>query len=82
MASNVFIENKSLEKVSIKLEKFPKQIPGAAASALNRTLTFTASQTDKEVRNIYDIKSKEVKKTFKKYKASKSNLYAYLESSG
>lgn len=82
MASNFFIEKNSLEKVSIQLEKIPKQIPGATASALNRTLTFTASQTDKEIRNIYSIKSKEVKKTFKKHKASKSNLYAYLESTG
>lgn len=82
MANNLFIDTKDLKKVTIKLGELPKQIPGATASALNRTVDFTVTQTAREVTKRYAISQKEVKKTIKKHKASKSNLYAYVESKG
>ena len=82
MASNVFINDKELKEIAIKLSKFPNQIPGATASALNRTLAHTATQTKREVTNMYCIKQKDVVSTLKKKKASKSNLNAYVQSRG
>lgn len=82
MANNLFIDTKELKKITIKLGEIPKQIQGATASALNRTVDYTVTQTAREVTKRYAISQKEVKKTIKKHKASKSNLYAYVESSG
>lgn len=82
MANDFYVDGKELKNIKIKLGDFEKQIPGATASALNRTLTYTATQTNRLVREEYSIKAKDVKKTIKKHKASKSNLYAYLESTG
>ncbi|MDU4597467.1 MAG: phage tail protein [Clostridium sporogenes] len=82
MSSNIFVDYKELNQIKIELGKVPGQIPGATASALNRTLRYTFTHTDKEVRNLYAIKSKDVKSTMKKHLASKSNLYAYLSSTG
>ena len=52
MANNTFINDKEIKQIAIKLQGFPKQIPGATASALNRTLNYTATLTKKEVTNI------------------------------
>lgn len=82
MANNVFIDTKDIKKVVIKLSNIPKEIPGATASALNRTLDYTVTQTGREVTKKYAISQKEVKKTMKKQKASKSSLYAHVESKG
>ncbi|KNF08552.1 prophage minor tail protein Z [Gottschalkia purinilytica] len=78
----LYIDTKELKKIAFRLRDVPKQIPGATASALNRTLTHTATKMDREVRNEYAIKSTDVKKTIRKYKASKSKLYARIESKG
>lgn len=82
MASNIFIEEKGLKSISIELNNLPKQIPGATASALNRTLTHTITTSAREVTQKYAIKQKDVKSTIKPRKASKTNLYAYMESRG
>ncbi|KMT23005.1 phage tail protein [Clostridium cylindrosporum] len=82
MASSVFIQEKGLKSISIELSNFPKQIPGATASALNRTLSNTITNSAREVTQKYAIKNGDVKSTIKAHKASKSNLYAYMESRG
>lgn len=82
MANNTFINDKEIKQIAIKLQGFPKQIPGATASALNRTLNYTATLTKKEVTNIYSIKQKEVNSTLKKKRASKSSLNASIQSRG
>lgn len=80
--SNLYIDTKELKQITIELNKLPKQIPQATASALNRTLDFTATRIKKEVTAEYSIKSKDVNKTLEKKRASKSNLYAYVQSKG
>lgn len=82
MANNTFINDKEIKQIAIKLHQFPKQIPGATASALNRTLDYTATLTKKEVTNMYAIKQKEVNSTLKKKRASKSSLNASIQSKG
>lgn len=82
MSSNTFINDKEIKQIAIKLKGLPKQIPGATASALNRTLDYTVTQTKKEVTNIYAIKQKEVNATLKKKRASKSSLNASIQSTG
>lgn len=82
MANNIIIDTKELKKVALKLSGVPKQIPGATAAALNRTLTYTITQTTREVTKKYSIKSRDIKKTIKKHKASKSKLNACMESRG
>lgn len=80
--SDIFIDTKELKKITIELNKLPKQIPQATASALNRTLDFTATRIKKEVTAEYSVKSSDVSKTLKKKRASRSNLYAYIQSKG
>lgn len=82
MANNTFINDKEIKQIAIKLRGFPKQVPGATASALNRTLDYTATLTKKEVTNMYSIKQKEVNATLKKKRASKSSLNAHILSRG
>ncbi len=80
--SDFYIDAKELRQITIELNKLPKQIPQASASALNRTLDFTATRIKKEVTAEYSIKSGDVSKTLKKKRASKSNLYSYIQSRG
>ncbi len=49
MSKNTFINDKEIKQIAIKLQQFPKQVPRATASALNRTLDYTATLTKKEV---------------------------------
>ncbi|HHW03409.1 MAG TPA: hypothetical protein GXX35_11495 [Thermoanaerobacterales bacterium] len=80
--SDLYIDTKELKQITIELNKLPKQIPQATAAALNRTLDFTATRIKKEVTAEYSVKSSDVSKTLKKKRASRSNLYAYIESKG
>lgn len=82
MSDNTFINDKELKKMAIKLQVIPKQVPAATASALNRTLDFTVTQTKREVTKNYSVKQKEVASTLRKKRASKSNLNAYIECKG
>lgn len=81
-STNITVDTRELRKISIQLSKFPKQIPSATAAALNRTVDFTSTKTVKEVTNQYAIKAKDVRATIKKYKASRTNLNASIESTG
>lgn len=82
MSSNAFIDGRDLKKVADQLKLVPKEIPGATASAINRTLDYTATQVKKEVTKVYAIKQGEVAATITKKKASKSDLNAYIQSKG
>ncbi|MHC1683688.1 MAG: phage tail protein [Clostridiaceae bacterium] len=82
MAANLYIDSKGLGSIQINLQRVAKQIPGATASALNRTLDFTTTRTIKEVTNEYTVKNKTVKQTIKKVRAKGNSLYAYISSTG
>lgn len=82
MASNFYIDSKGISSIKIDMQNIAKQIPGATASALNRTLSYTATRTVKEVTNEYAIKSTTVKNSMKRVRARKNYLYAYISSTG
>lgn len=82
MSKNTFINDKEIKQIAIKLQQFPKQVPRATASALNRTLDYTATLTKKEVTKMYSIKQKDVGVTLKKKRASKGSLNASIQSKG
>ncbi len=82
MAINIKIDDSELKKAVSKLSSFPKEIPKATASALNRTLTFTKKRVNQEVRKTYNIKSSEVNKTLQVNKANSSKLSASIISKG
>ncbi|MBP1926850.1 tetrahydromethanopterin S-methyltransferase subunit G [Sedimentibacter acidaminivorans] len=80
--NSVYVDTKSFDRLKIELGNLEKQIPNATVSALNRTLKFTKTNTDKLVREEYAVKSGRVKETLKIHKASKKKLNAYIESKG
>lgn len=78
MAVNIKIDDKQLKQTVKKLSAFPKEIPKATVSALNRTITFTNKTIKKEVVSKYSIKSGEVQQTLTMKKANYSNLTTYI----
>lgn len=82
MAINLKIDDSEFKKTIRQLSNVPKQIPKAAASAINRTLTFTRKRVNQEVRKTYNVKSGDVTKTLEIHKANASNLTAYIISKG
>lgn len=82
MAINLKIDDSELKKTIKQLSGVPKEIPRAAASAINRTLTFTRKRVNQEVRKTYNIKSGDITKTLEIHKANASNLSASIISKG
>jgi hypothetical protein len=79
---DIFIDTKQINQVTIGLKSLEKQMPGAAASAINRTVDYVNTKLARIVVAEYAIKTSDVKNTIKKSKASKSNLSASLTSRG
>lgn len=82
MAESFYIDTKEIKSIRVKLDGLKKEIPAATASALNRTLDYTATQIGREVTKTYSIKASLVKKTLRKNRASKTKLNAYISSTG
>lgn len=82
MNSNFFIDTKGLASIRIDLQNISKQIPGATRSAVNRTLSFTTTQTGREVTNEYTVAKKDVNSTLTKHRASGSSFSAWIDSKG
>lgn len=82
MPANIYVDTKALKTIRISLDTLQKQIPGATASALNRTLSYAYMQIGREVSKEYAISASKVKKTLRKHSASKSRLNAYISSVG
>lgn len=78
MSINIKIDDKALKQTIKKLSGFPKEVPKATVSALNRTITFTNTKLKKEVTSKYVIKSGEVQQTLRMKKANYSNLTTYI----
>jgi len=80
----VTIDVSPLNKLTEGLKGFEKEIPGAASSAINRTLTQVVTKLGRIVTDQYAVKSKEVKETTKGNirKSSKGNLKASIRSAG
>jgi hypothetical protein len=84
MSFGVTIDVSPLNKLVDGLKGFEKEIPGATASALNRTLEYISNRMGKIVVENYSVKEKEVKASIKNHmtKASKGDISASIESVG
>lgn len=82
MSISIKIDDKALKKTVTKLSSFPKEIPKATSSAINRTITFVTKRVKKEVTSEYSVKAGEVAATFKVKKANNSSLSASVISKG
>ncbi|CAI3560322.1 MULTISPECIES: phage tail protein [Clostridium] len=80
MATLLKIDDKEIKEALKKLNKIPKQIPRASASAINRTITFANKRLKQEIRKEYTIKNTEIQSTITLRKANPSNLSAVIES--
>lgn len=76
------IDGKELFKVIEKLQKYPKEIRPAIASAVNKTLDSTVTQIKKEVASEYTVKQKDIAKAIEKKRAKVNNLSAMAIAEG
>ncbi len=81
MANVIKIDDRELKKAVEKLSQFPKQMPKATSSAINRTITFANKRLKQEVRKEYSIKNEDIQKTIEIKKANPSMLSASIKSS-
>lgn len=84
MAKELFVESKSLDRLTIQLKQFPKEMKSAAYSAINRTLDHVVTQVGRIVPKTYAIKATDVKDSFKGgiKRPSQTNLEASVTSKG
>ncbi len=82
MATKIVIDTSQLNKVVKDLGKFEKEMPGAAISAVNRTLDYMNTRVGRLVTSEYRVKVSDVKATISKHKARKGKLLAFLKSEG
>lgn len=83
MGSNTIrIDTKQIERLTVQLKGFEKEVSIAAYHALNRTVDFTVVQVARIVPKEYSIKSSEVKESLKRKKPEKSDLTASVTSTG
>jgi len=69
---NIRIDTSEIDKLYKTLNYLPKELPAAIASSLNKTLTSTNSQLQKQISKKYNIEKKDLSSS-KKYKSEKSN---------
>ncbi|RCX20883.1 minor tail protein Z (GPZ) [Anaerobacterium chartisolvens] len=79
---NIRIDTRQLNNIGRQLRGLEREMPGAAASALNRTVDYINTQVGRIVTQEYSIKTTTVKKTIKKHKARRGELSAKLVSQG
>jgi len=79
MASRIVIDASQLNKIIKGLEGFEKQMPGAFVSAVNRTLDFVYTRTGRITTKHYNVKTREIKESMKKYKATFSRPRAWIQ---
>lgn len=82
MAINLEVDTSSLKQINKQLSNLKNQIPGATASAINRTLDYTSTRWRKLITQRYSIKTAEVKDSIKKHPASKALLVASINVTG
>jgi len=80
----VIIDTKQLDRLTIELKGFTKEIGEAACAALNRTIDHVITQVGRIVPKEYAIKAKEVKESFSRgiKRPSASDMTASVESRG
>lgn len=78
----ISIDAKEIEKAKLLLQKCPKQVTAAAASAINRTSTAVKTQVAKTIRANYLISAKDIKGTLNIKRASSLKLTGMISSIG
>lgn len=74
---DIIIDIKKIDRLTIELKGFEKQVGEATYHALNRTLDYTVTQIGRIVPKYYAIKAKEVKESIAQIKRpTKANLAA------
>lgn len=84
MANNIIVDTKQLDRLTLELKGFEKEVGEAAYHALNRTIDHVVTQVGRIVPKEYAIKAQEVKNSFKGgiKKPLKSDLTASITSRG
>jgi len=78
----ITVDTKQIDRLTMELKGFEKEVGEATYHALKRTVDFVATQIGRIVPKSYAIKASDVKDTLKKKYPSKSNLSAGVESKG
>lgn len=73
---------KELERAKKDLACIEQGIEKAVSSAINKTLVNIKTEAKKKIQSEYNIKSRDIEKTFKIYKANYSKLTGTVESKG
>jgi hypothetical protein len=81
-SQSITVDVTSLNRIASGLSNFEREMPGAVASSLNRTVDFMNTRVGKLVSEEYMISAKDVKKTIKKIKASRGDMKAGIKSTG
>ena len=83
MAINLSIDTKDIDTKLNKCRiEYPKIANLAESAAINRTLTHARTLIDKEIRNIYNIKQKDVRASLTIKKSTPAFIVGELESRG
>jgi hypothetical protein len=82
MKAYLDIEKKAFARARALLAGAPEEIPGVFARSFNRAAEQGRTAAINSVSRVYTIKRKEVKQTFKFYRATRNNLEAEIESRG
>lgn len=80
--SELYIDTSQIDRLTIELKGFEKEVGTATKRALNRAIDHIISKSGQLVSKVYSIKSGDVKKSFKRIKRpSDSDLTASVTSS-
>lgn len=81
--SGVRIDVRSdIDRVVAEFRAQSSQVETATYRALNRTLDKAATQSSREIRKVYNLRDRDVKKAFVKMRAGPGRLYAVLRIEG
>lgn len=78
MGNKIIVDTSQINRIAKDLEKLRKEIPGAAVSAINRTLNHVFSKTGQIVTKHYNVASREIKNSMEKHNASFSRPSAFI----
>ncbi|MCR4442147.1 MAG: phage tail protein [Peptococcaceae bacterium] len=81
--SEIYLDTKQIDRLTIELKGFEKEVGTATKNALNRAIDHIIAKTGQLVSKVYSIKSGDVKKSFANIKRpSNSDLSASITSKG
>ncbi len=83
MARDIYVDVKQLHTLKLEMRILgQEEVPKAISAAVNRTITSTAAQISRVVRETYQVKAGDIKSTIKQKKSNKSDLIGEIVSTG